>query len=88
MTFSYQIQGREVFGTFLVLYGTYASGEMETGGDVDLTGELHSINVFLTQPLGEASSTTTVLNESFPTDPVVTIVTESGGTGIWFCLGR
>jgi hypothetical protein len=88
MTFAFTIQGRQVFGNLKVLYGTFTNTDMDAGGDIDLTRELHQVDLFFAQGTGSASSTTCVLNETFPADPVISIVCEIAGCGIWMGLGR
>ncbi len=88
MAFEYSITKRYAFGDATVLIGTYTNGELDTGGDIKVSPEIRTVQFFTIQPLGTSSSTTHILNESFPADgDAITVVTAAGEAGLFMAIG-
>ena len=87
MAFTDTKVGSSIFGNKAVAWGTYASTNSDTGGDID-TG-LHKVDAMFFSGSGAAvNADMPAINETLPcTGSAVTIVTTADATGFWFAIG-
>jgi len=87
MAFTSTITGRDVVGSKVRTWGTYASSGSGTGGDID-TG-IHSVDFMLLSPVGSAVGTNVPkVNETLPiAGSAVTIITDADEIGNWQAFG-
>lgn len=82
MAFVDTVSGRTVYGNHRVVWGTYAQGETDAGGDIE-TG-MDVVYGFSTVPTGQVGSTAPKYSVSGGT---VTLVTDNGVDGNWIAFG-
>ena len=87
MAFAYTVKGRSVIGDRWMVYGTFASSDSGTGGDI-VTG-LKKVEFVSLQHTGAAViASAPSVNETLPLESgTVTIVTVANTAGVWMATG-
>jgi hypothetical protein len=87
MGFTATVLEKNFWGGKWVSWGSYVSASGSAGGDIDTT--LDYVEGLILQPYGTTvSANPSVVNETFPLDDAVTIVTPANESGLWFAWGR
>lgn len=87
MAFTFNIQGRSVFGDKKVVYGTFSNTAGSTGGDIN-TGLNSCENITLQHTGATVVASAPVVNETVPvTGGAVTIVTVADTSGTFTAIG-
>jgi hypothetical protein len=87
MTFTAEIapKGKRSIGDKWLMHGTYANTDGSTGGDI--TTSLTKVDFLILQPYGTAVTDKPTVNETFPCDDGITVVTTANQVGIWIAMG-
>jgi len=88
MAFTYTILGQTIFGNKRIVYGTFASADGSTGGDIE-TGLTVLENLQCTLTGAAAAANALAINETFPlSGGVATIVTIANLSGTFLAIGN
>jgi hypothetical protein len=86
MAFAFTKDNEAVEGDLRWTYGTYTSTGAGTGGDI-YTGLQRVYGALLQEKGSAVVATQAVVNETFPMNDPVTIVTVANGVGFWAAWG-
>ena len=86
MAFTYAKTGETVAGDLRQISGTFTNAGGSTGGDIR-TGLQQVHGIILQQGGAAVVASQTVVNETFPRQDPVTIVTAANATGYWLAFG-
>jgi hypothetical protein len=84
--FTSEITQRLTIGGKRFNFGTYASSDGGTGGELQ-TGMYEKVDAVILIPYGSAVTDQPVVNETFPCDNPVKIVTAANETGLFIAIG-
>jgi hypothetical protein len=87
MGFTSEITQRLTIGGKRFNFGSYASSDGATGGEL-ITGMYEKVDCVILIPYGSAVTDQPVCNETFPlAGSAVTIVTAANESGFWVAIG-